>query len=149
MRTQLSLALTGALTVLSAAVFTGPASAQSTKVGGNIDINAFRPAIDSRGYVTVNASQVLGHKELSFGLVTNWGKSVLTLEDGTNTYEVSNIITPTLVGAYGLKLGPAELEVGVSFPFHVMNGDRSPDFGDDTPDDPNDDKNFGFEGQGL
>lgn len=149
MRTHLSLALIGVLSVVTAAVFTGQASAQRTKVGGNIPLNAFRPAIDSRGYVTVNASQVLGHKELSFGLVTNWGKSVLSLDDGTNTYEVSNMITPTLVGAYGLKLGPAELELGISVPFHVMNGDRSPDFGDNTPNDPNDDKNYKFEGQGV
>ena len=35
---------------------------------GNIDLNAFRPAMDSRGYLTVNASQVLGDKEISFGL---------------------------------------------------------------------------------
>ena len=33
------------------------------QVGGNIDLNAFRPAMDSRGYITVNASQVLGHTE--------------------------------------------------------------------------------------
>ena len=39
------------------------------EVGGNSDLSTFRPAIDSRGYLTVNASQVLGHKELSFGLV--------------------------------------------------------------------------------
>ena len=32
------------------------------------DLSIFRPAIDSRGYLTINASQVLGHKELSFGL---------------------------------------------------------------------------------
>ncbi len=146
MSTQLKLALIAALSV---PLLAGTANAQSTKVGGNIDINAFRPAIDSRGYITVNASQVLGHNELSFGLVTNWGKSVLTLESGPNTYEVEHIITPTLVAAYGLKLGPAELELGASFPFHIMKGDRGPDFGDDTPSNPNDDKNFGFDSQGL
>jgi hypothetical protein len=31
---------------------------------GNIDLNGFRPAMDSRGYLTVNASQVLGDREL-------------------------------------------------------------------------------------
>ena len=38
------------------------------KPAGNIPLDTFRPAIDSRGYITVNASQVLGDKELSFGL---------------------------------------------------------------------------------
>ena len=129
-------------------IFSAEASAQSTKVGGNIDINAFRPAMDSRGYITVNASQVLGHKELSFGLVTNWGKSVLTLESGGAIYEVENIISPTLIGAYGLKLGGAELEFGLSIPFHVVSGDRGPDF-EGIPNDPNDNKSFGFESQGI
>src|SRR5689334_20274569 len=44
---------------------------------GNVDLNAFRPAMDSRGYLTVNASQVLGDKELSFGLgALDWGHSL-------------------------------------------------------------------------
>ena len=135
--------------LLSSAVFSGEASAQ-TKVGASADIQAFRPAIDSRGYVTVNASQPLGHKELSFGLVTNWGKSVLTLEgNGGAKYEVENIISPTLVGAYGLKFGPAELELGVSLPFHIMSGDRGPDTDGGDPTMPATNKNFSFDGQGL
>ena len=40
-------------------------------------MSTFRPAVDSRGYITVNASQILGHLDLSFGLVTNWGHRVL------------------------------------------------------------------------
>lgn len=133
--------------VAALSIFSTQAFGQ-TKVGANADINAFRPAIDSRGYITVNASQVLGHKDLSFGLVTNWGHSVLTLEKGGATYEVENIISPTLVAAYGLKFGFAELELGLSLPVHITTGDRGPDFlGDRT--DPNDDKNYGFEGQGF
>ena len=96
---------------------------QAQVVGGNVQLNAFRPAVDSRGYVTVNASQVLGHKDVSFGLVSNWGKNMLRFEsDSGDSYEVSNIFTSTLVGAFGLKLGPVELEFGASVPFVVMNG---------------------------
>ena len=41
---------------------------------GNLPIDSFRPAVDSRGYLTINASQVLGHGELSFGLGSlSWG----------------------------------------------------------------------------
>ena len=142
MRTTLS--ITVAIGLALSAV---PAAAQE-RVGANVDLNAFRPAIDSRGYITVNASQTLGHKELSFGLVTNWGHNMLRFEDGDTEYVVSNMIAPTLVGAYGLRLGPAELELGVSLPFAIMNGDRSPDFTGD-PTTPNDDDNFQFEGQGI
>ncbi len=125
-----------------------PADAQ-VENGANIDLNAFRPAMDSRGYITVNASQVLGHKELSFGLVTNWGRNVLVFENGQNTLEVNNIISPTLIGAYGLKFGAVELEFGLSLPFSIMSGDRSPDYDGGTPADPNDDEDFQFEGQGI
>ena len=132
--------------------WSAPAYAQEN--GGNIDLNPFRPAMDSRGYITVNASQVLGHKELSFGLVTNWGKNLLTLENGSCTegnckYSVDNIITPTLIGAFGIKAGKLELEFGLSIPFGVMSGDRSPDNNNGTPTDPNDDENYQFEGQGV
>jgi OmpA-OmpF porin, OOP family len=121
-----------------------PARAQ---VGGNIDLNAFRPAMDSRGFITVNASQVLGHTELSFGLVTNWGYRVLQFKEGDSAYEVTNVITPTLIAAFGLKLGPLELEPGVSLPFQVMSGDRDPDQVG-TPGMNNGDR-FSFDGQGL
>ncbi len=117
------------------------------QVGGNIDLNAFHPAMDSRGFITVNASQVLGHLEPSFGLVTNWGHRVLHFREGQSGYEVTNIVTPTLIGAIGLKLGPLELEPGVSLPFQVMTGDEDPDF-EGAPG-PNDNDRFGFDGQGL
>ncbi|MCA9680295.1 MAG: hypothetical protein KC464_35025, partial [Myxococcales bacterium] len=115
---------------------------------GNIDINPFRFAVDSRGYLTVDASQVLGHKELSLGIVTNWGRHLLVFENGDQTFEVTNVVTPTLHGAFGLKLGPAELELAISMPFSIMSGDRNPDDDGGTPT-PNDDNKFGLSGQGL
>jgi OmpA-OmpF porin, OOP family len=116
--------------------------------GGKIELNFFKPAMDSRGYITVNASQTLGHKELSFGLVTNWGYKVLTFTEGGDEYSVNNVITPTLIAAFGFKAG-LDWEIGASVPFTIMNGDRSPDFDGGTPGDPNDDENFQFEGQGI
>ena len=139
------------IAAISAALVAGalfhiqPASAQD---GGNIDLNYFRPAMDSRGYITVNASQTLAHTELSFGLVTNWGRNVLRFEEGDDEYTVENVISPTLVGAVGLGLGPIDLELGVSVPFNVMSGDRDPDVIGD-PNDPNDDDNLQFSGQGV
>jgi outer membrane protein OmpA-like peptidoglycan-associated protein len=138
-------ALAGLVTGL--VLWAAPAAAQRTE-GANIHLNAFRPALDSRGYVTVNASQVLGHNELSFGLVLNWSRNLLVFEEGDVRYQVENIITPTLVGAYGLKFGPAELEFGLSMPFGIMNGDRNPDFLGE-PGNPNDDEKFDMDGQGL
>jgi len=132
------------------------ASVASAQTAGNVPLDTFHPAMDSRGYITVDASQVLGNKDLSFGLVGDWGHELLNLggtctapgQTGNCTYSIDNILTATLVGAFGLKLGPAELEFGASVPFVIMNGDRGPDdLGDPTT--PNDNKTFGLSGQGI
>ena len=110
---------------------------------GNIDLNVFRPAMDSRGYLTINASQVLGDHELSFGLGSlDWGHSLLKLDGKGNTYSIDNIISATLIGAYGLHAGPLELEFGASVPFTIMSGDRGPDQAQG-------DKQFKLDGQGI
>src|SRR6476620_496026 len=116
--------LLGSVTLVLAAL----TSAASAEPAGNIDLHGFRPAIDSRGYLTINASQVLGDKELSFGLgAIDWGHGLLHFENGPNTYDIHNMVAATLIGAFGIHAGPAELEFGVSAPFVIMDGDRNPD----------------------
>ena len=128
-------------------VLAGVAFAQPA---GNLPIDTFRPAMDSRGYLTINASQVLGHGELSFGLGSlSWGHRLLEFQgDNGATYTVDDVITATLVAAVGFKLGPAELEIGASVPLSIMAGDRGPDdlgaLGD-----PNDDQLYKLDSQGL
>src|SRR5512143_465927 len=130
---------------LMLALVSTPAAAQQA---GDVPLDTFHPAMDSRGYLTVNASQVLGHKELSFGLGSlDWGYKMLNFEGGGNTYDVNNIVTATLIAAFGLKAGPAELEFGASLPFGIVGGDRGPDF-TGMPG-PNDDKDFKLSSQGL
>lgn len=129
---------------------------------GDVQLDYFRPAIDSRGYLTVNASQVLGHKEVSFGLgALDWGHHLLSFGDTSKgsffgskcagaaapCYSVDDIVTATLVGAVGLRLGPAELEFGLSVPFVIMSGDRGPDLTSSAS--PNGDMAFGLSGQGI
>src|SRR5690606_26348887 len=96
--------------------------------GGDIPLDTFRPAMDSRGYLTVNASQVLGHKELSFGIgALDWGYKMLGFGDqdtcgassGAPCYQINNMVTATLIGAFGVKAGPLELEFGASVPFVI------------------------------
>jgi outer membrane protein OmpA-like peptidoglycan-associated protein len=122
-----------------------PAHADGGRVGGNIDLNAFHHAVDSRGYITGNASQILGSKEISFGLVTSWGYNVLQLKNGDNTYTVKNIISPVLQASFGFNVG-LEAELGITLPFHIMSGDVNPDFSDGNP---NDAQKFNFDSQGI
>ncbi len=134
---------------VGAALMCGLIQPARAEDGGNIDLNMFRPAIDSRGYLTVNASQTLGDFEVSFGLgALDWGFKLLDFEDGANKYSIDNIIAATLIAAVGKKAGPIDLEFGISLPLVIVDGDRSPDAGTDT-NDPNDDNQFGIAGQGA
>ena len=133
------------LGLIATAATVASASAQSA---GNLDLNVFRPAMDSRGYLTINASQVLGHNEVSFGLgALDWGYKMLSFEsaNGVNSYEITNVVAATLVAAYGLELGPVELELGASVPLLIMNGDRDPD----SRTTPTNVQRFKLDGQGL
>jgi OmpA-OmpF porin, OOP family len=131
-------------------LFVAPyAPSAGAQPAGNVTLDAFRPAIDSRGYLTVNASQVLGDGELSFGLGSlAWGRHLLELDANGNSYSIDNMITATLIAAVGLHVGPAELELGASLPLRIMNGNRGPGTSGD-PSTPNDDKTFAVDGQGL
>src|ERR1700753_1586609 len=95
--------------------------------GPAFSVQNFRPAIDSKGYVTVDASQVLGHLDFSFGLVGSYARNVLNLSANGNHFDVQNFMTPQLQGALGLF---KVLEVGLSLPVHIMFGGRSPGFKD-------------------
>jgi outer membrane protein OmpA-like peptidoglycan-associated protein len=81
--------------------------------------------------------------------VTNWASGLLKLEGNGNHYAVKHMLSPTLVAAMGLRPFGLELEFGLNAPFRVMSGDRGPDSDGGTPDDPNDDHSFQFDGQGI
>ena len=153
----MSFRLASALSLVTLTALSVAPKHANADIGGNVDLSTFRPAIDSRGYLTVNASQVLGHKELSFGLGSlDWGHNLLRLGDfdtcsetsGMPCYNVTNVITATIIAAFGVKAGPLELEFGASVPLRIMNGDRGPD---DlvNPNNTNDDENFKFSAQGI
>ncbi|HWE29267.1 MAG TPA: OmpA family protein [Polyangia bacterium] len=102
----------------------------------------FRPAVDSKGYVTVNASQILGHLDFSLGLIGSFAHNVLNLTGQGNQLDVENYLTPQLQFAIGLYKW---VELGVSLPVHIMFGSRSPKF--TNPANPNDDNDLSFSGQ--
>jgi OmpA-OmpF porin, OOP family len=109
------LALAAALLCLSTAAF-----AQSA---GDMQLDDFRPAIDSRGYLTLNGTSVLGHEELSFGLGSlEWGHHLLAFQAPGSSYSVDNVVSATLVAAMGLNVAGVPFEIGGSLPVSVMNG---------------------------
>jgi outer membrane protein OmpA-like peptidoglycan-associated protein len=42
-----------------------------------MDTHLFRPALDSKGFFSVNGSDILGHNNISFGLVLDWGHAIM------------------------------------------------------------------------
>ncbi len=127
----------------------GTAQAQNAQ-GQTFNLQLFRPAVDSKGYITVNASQILGHLDFSIGLIGTWAHNVLNLSapltggtPGQNAkFSVSDLITPQIQVALGLFKW---IEVGISLPVQIMFGDRGPDY--KSPDDKNQNSDLTFSGQ--
>src|SRR3954463_14107425 len=58
--------------------------------GDGLDTHLFRPAVDSKGFFSVNGSDILGAKNISFGLVLDYGRNLMRtrshrVPNGTNT----------------------------------------------------------------
>ena len=127
-----------------------PCSAAAQQSGGPIDIQTFRPAVDSKGYITLNASQPLGHLDVSFGLVVNYALNVMNMAADTGAdggvwcgpgtaagtcsvgkeghvpsrYDIENMVS----GHFQLALGLFKyFEVGLSMPVTIWTGDTDPD----------------------
>src|SRR6476659_5896569 len=99
------------------------AAAAQAPTAGNMQLDEFHPAIDSRGYLTLNGTSVLGSEELSFGLGSlEWGRHMLAFQSAGASYSVDNVVSATLVAALGLKVAGVPFEVGASLPFSIMNG---------------------------
>jgi outer membrane protein OmpA-like peptidoglycan-associated protein len=138
-------------------ILTAPARAQEVgKLASGaapIDLQVFRPAMDSKGFITLNASQVLAPKDFSFGLVGTWARKPLDFSGevagGPSTWEVTNLITSSLQGAVGVfSLRQVGLELGLVLPINILSGRAKPD-------DPglsagtNDDRSYTFDAQGI
>jgi outer membrane protein OmpA-like peptidoglycan-associated protein len=127
------------LALLLALVAPSPARADAPA----FSLQTFRPAIDSKGYVTVDASQILGHLDFSLGLVGSYAHDVLHLAGQGAALDVEHYLTPQLQFAIGLFKW---IELGLSLPVHIMFGSRSPHF---TDADPNHDDALSFSGQDI
>ncbi|MCA9669453.1 MAG: OmpA family protein [Myxococcales bacterium] len=112
-------------------------SAWAQQSGGPIDLQLFRPAVDSKGLITLNGSQVLGHLDLSFGLVLNYSNGPLSMRtfrgagtipgiasDTTSRYDVNHMVTGNLQAAIGLF---KHFEVGLGLPLTFWSGEVDPE----------------------
>ncbi|HMF40864.1 MAG TPA: hypothetical protein VKQ32_09215, partial [Polyangia bacterium] len=104
---------------LAAATGTFVPAAHAQLQNAPVDIEIFRPAMDSKGFVTVNSSAVLGQFDVSFGLVTSYARRPLVLNGGTigtpaqpKQFLVDTLVRPSLQGAMGFtKLAHLGIEL--------------------------------------
>ena len=91
--------------------------------GGGLDTHLFRPAMDSKGFFTTNGSEVLGHKDFSFGLVIDYGRNLLRVVDQgqTSPQLINHSFQGTASFNYGLF---NRLVLGVALPINLMAGDE-------------------------
>jgi OmpA-OmpF porin, OOP family len=45
--------------------------------GDGLDTHLFRPAVDSKGFFSVNGTDVIGHNDFSFGMTLDWGHTLM------------------------------------------------------------------------
>jgi hypothetical protein len=140
----LGLALAFHLVALSAVGLTAaPAEAQSISPGrltlGGMDLHLFRPAMDSKGYLSVNGTDILGHLDISFGLIVDGGFGLLPYDSFVNDQTVSSadaercgsgflcgrLVNYLFTGTLHANLGLFNImEIGLQVPLAFSAGDN-------------------------
>jgi len=122
--------------VLAAATTTFVPTARAQLQNAPVDLEIFRPAMDSKGFVTVNSSAVLGQWDISFGLVTSYARRPLRFTGAgvggmSNTFSVDTLIRPSLQAAVGfLSLPHIGAELGIILPMGITAGRSMPNNSD-------------------
>jgi len=101
--------------------------------GGPIDIQMFKPAMDSKGHFSIDSTQVLAPWHTSFGLMGNYANKPLVLKaDNGRFFETTHLVGANLQFAIGMmklsKRGKPWMEVGIGLPisFHQSKMGISP-----------------------
>jgi OmpA-OmpF porin, OOP family len=71
------------------------------QTGGNnagADTHLFRPAVDSKGFFSVNGTDILGAGDVSFGLVLDYGRNILRTRDSTVPQTMKPTFTTDAMG---------------------------------------------------
>jgi OmpA-OmpF porin, OOP family len=145
-------------TVLATVTIGFVASAHAQLQNAPVDLEIFRPAMDSKGFVTINSSSVLGQWDLSFGLVTSYARRPLQLTGNqqfgtpaqTNTFAVETMVRPSLQAAVGFtNLPHLGIELGIVIPMGVVSGRSNPTDPGMNPTNNLDDREWTFANQGI
>ena len=116
--------------LLTAALLTPTASAQDRVPAANgpgFDTHLFRPAVDAKGFFTVNGVDTLGSGNISFGLVTDYAHNLLRQPSGSDP---DALVTHSFQGTFSFNVGLWQrLVLGVHVPVDLLNGDATTPIG--------------------
>ena len=100
------------------ALAAAPAAAQDSF---DLDVQNFRPAMDSKGFITVERSKALGTLEPSFGLYLNYALNPLKQDINGDT---EGLVEHYLAGNFVFALGFGNIvEIGANLPIVIIRGD--------------------------
>jgi OOP family OmpA-OmpF porin len=143
--------LASALVVLGLSTI-APAQVRAPSANGDgADTHLFRPAVDSKGFFSVNGTDILGRDNISFGLVLDYGRNILRtrsdrIPNGTNAdgsmgecedekcvigagetgSGVPSLVQNSFQGTFGFNYGLFNRAVvGLSVPVILMTGDEA------------------------
>jgi OmpA-OmpF porin, OOP family len=112
--------------------------------GSGMDLHLFRPAVDSKGFFSVNGADILGANDISLGLVLDYGHGLLRLNPGhgadpkaDSKYMLEHAFQGTLQFDYGIA---NFVVVGISAPIVLNGGEALKDIGPGYPDNADADK---------
>jgi OOP family OmpA-OmpF porin len=93
--------------------------------GEGMDTHLFRPAMDSKGLFTVNGSDIIYKNDISFGLVIDYGRTLLRWSDATHDQQ---LINHSFQGTFQFNYGIANMfVVGLDLPVDLIEGDPQVD----------------------
>jgi len=126
-------AVISAATTVALCAMPGDAEAQEQEFraaegnGDGMDLHLFRPAVDSKGLFSVNGADILGHNDVSFGLVIDYGYGLLDTNPGHGPdFLVDNAFQGTLQFNYGLA---NMFVIGLTAPVVLNDGEPATDLG--------------------
>jgi OOP family OmpA-OmpF porin len=89
--------------------------------GPGLDTHLFRPAIDSKGFFSVNGTDTLGAGNISFGLVTDYGRNLLRLREG---HGAQALVSHSFQGTFSFNVGLTQrIVLGAHLPVDLLGGE--------------------------
>ncbi len=116
------------LLVLAAFGLLTSVSSRAWAQGAPVDVQFFRPAVESKGILSVDTTQILSPGMFSIGLTVNYASKPLVLKSGDRTFQVSHLATGALqfaIGLFRVHRVPM-MELGVGVPISILQGHADP-----------------------